>query len=96
MSELREECRQCVNNQKCIGRYESIHCMINRKYDFKNIDYGSGKDKTSKTIIIECEILENKIKNLKHKLLTQQYENYKEKFKIEGMIQAYEAILNFW
>lgn len=96
MSELREECRQCVNNQNCIGEYRSIYCSLNRKYDFKNIDFGSEGDKTSKTIIIGRDILENRTKNLKHKLLTQQYENYKERYEIRGQIQAYEAILKIF
>ena len=34
MSELREECEKCLNNQKCIGgaEYGSLYCMINRKF----------------------------------------------------------------
>lgn len=34
MSELREECYECLNNQSCIpgADYGSIYCSIYRKY----------------------------------------------------------------
>ena len=34
MSELREECYKCLNNQRCIpgADYKSIYCSLNRKY----------------------------------------------------------------
>ena len=33
MSELRDECYKCLNNQKCLGgaEYGSLYCMMNRR-----------------------------------------------------------------
>lgn len=38
MSELREECYKCLNNQKCISAadYGSIYCMAHRKFKMPN------------------------------------------------------------
>ena len=38
MSELRKECYECLNRNRCIGEYKSFYCMINRRYNFNNID----------------------------------------------------------
>lgn len=89
MSELRRECEKCTNNQRCIADYGSIFCMLNRKYEFNNVDYGREKD-----IILNPVVLENRINNLEHKIKNRQYEDYKEKYKILGEIKAYKSILN--
>ena len=92
MSELRKECYKCSNNSKCIADYGSIYCIFNRRYDFNNIDYEQEEDKT--IISLDVDALKKRINNLKNKLLVQDYENYKERYEIKGMIKAYEAILN--
>lgn len=40
MSELREECYKCLNNQKCLGgaEYGSLYCMMNRKLKMQSED----------------------------------------------------------
>lgn len=52
MSELREECYQCLNKQNCIADYKSLYCTMSRKSNFKNIDYANGKDKQVKRTIV--------------------------------------------
>ena len=94
MSELRRECYGCLNRNGCIGEYRSIYCMLSRKYDFNNIDYGREKDKTSNSMILSPVVLENRINNLEYKLSKKQYKDYKEKYKILGEIKAYKSILN--
>lgn len=37
MSELREECYKCLNNQKCVGCYQGFYCIANCKYDMTQI-----------------------------------------------------------
>lgn len=94
MSELRRECEKCTNNQRCIADYGSIFCMLNRKYEFNNIDYGREKDKTSNSIILNPVVLENRINNLEYKIENRQYKDYKERYEISGKIKAYKSILN--
>ena len=38
MSELRDECYKCLNNQKCLGgaEYGSLYCMMNRRLKMQN------------------------------------------------------------
>lgn len=42
MSELRDECYKCLNNQKCLGgaEYGSLYCMMNRRLKMQNEDDG--------------------------------------------------------
>lgn len=91
MSEFRVECYNCINNSKCCADYKSIYCTIYRKYNFNNIDYGKGKDKC--VISIDVNVLKSRIDNLNNKLLSKSLDS-KERFEINGMIKAYEAILN--
>ena len=43
MSELREECYKCLNNQSCISAadYGSIYCMSHRKFKMPNNEIDS-------------------------------------------------------
>ena len=43
MSELREECYKCLNNQSCIpgADYGSIYCSLHRKYKMPGNDKDS-------------------------------------------------------
>lgn len=40
MSELRDECYKCLNNQNCLGgaEYGSLYCMMNRRLKMQNED----------------------------------------------------------
>ena len=40
MSELRDECYKCLNNQKCLGgaEYGSLYCMMNRRLKMQIAD----------------------------------------------------------
>ena len=60
MSELREECYKCLNNQKCISAadYGSIYCMAHRKFKMPNNEIES---------VVE-DLNENKIKSSKRKI----------------------------
>ena len=94
MSKLRRECEKCTNNQRCIADYGSIFCMLNRKYEFNNVDFAEGEDKTTNSIILESAWLERRIEQLEYKLSNRQYKDYKERYEISGKIKAYKTILN--
>ena len=57
MSELREECYKCLNNQSCPGSadYGSIICMTKRKYKMPNNEEDSIEYKTSDTNVGSIE-----------------------------------------
>ncbi len=66
MSELRKECQECLNNEKCFNGadYGSIYCMCHRKYDLKNIDFGKEESKQTTDILININTVKSKAKNL--------------------------------
>lgn len=52
MSELREECYKCLNNQKCISAadFGSIYCMTNRKFKMPNNESTIEQNETEKEL----------------------------------------------
>lgn len=52
MSELREECYKCLNNQKCISAADcgSIYCMTNRKFKMPNNESTIEQNETEKEL----------------------------------------------
>lgn len=80
MSELRDECYKCLNNQKCLGgaEYGSLYCMMNRRLKMQNEEDSvytykfatmqkqiDDKDKRIKELEEEIANKENKIWQLK-------------------------------
>lgn len=93
MSELRKECYRCLNKNNCIGDYGSIYCMINRRYNFNNIDFASGKDKTETSSYINISYIKQRLSKWENELLIGKYRNYLERAEIIGRINELKSLI---
>lgn len=90
MSELREECYKCLNNSRCIGEYRSMYCLLNRRYDFRNIDYAEEKDITATNSFINMLAIENKIDKLEKQYKEALEENSTKAFILKCQIEGFK------
>lgn len=91
MSELREECYKCLNNQKCISAadFGSIYCMINRKFKMPNNESTIEQNETEKELdklkeqLKEKDKIIDKLKKHNYDLLRKLKNRVKEVKKLE-------------
>lgn len=94
MSELRKECYECLNRDRCIGEYKSFYCMTNRKYNFnKHIDFSNGKDKTITSTYINVLYIKQRLAELENELLIGNYRNYLERYELIGRIRELKSLI---
>ena len=93
MSELRKECYKCLNRNSCIGDYGSIYCMINRRYNFNNIDFASEKDKTETSLYINITYIKQRLSKWENELLIGKYRSYLERAEIKGRINELKSLI---
>ena len=90
MSELREECYKCLNNQNCISGadYGSFYCMTRRKFKMpENEENNSVYATKFATMKKEIDEKNKRIKELQKKL-----ENSIPKQKVKDKIEALEKM----
>ena len=77
MSELREECYKCLNNQKCLGgaEYGSLYCMMNRKLKMQSEDDSVYAHKFA-TMQKQIDEKDKRIKELEEDLITAYMKGY--------------------
>lgn len=91
MSELREECYKCLNNQKCISAadFGSIYCMTNRKFKMPNNESTIEQNETEKELdklkeqLKEKDKIIDKLKKHNYDLLRKLKNRVKEVKKLE-------------
>lgn len=93
MSELRKECYECLNRNKCIGEYKSFYCMINRKYNFDYMDFSNGEDKTINSTYINILYIKQRLAELEYKLIAENYGSYLERVEIIGGIKELKSLI---
>lgn len=93
MSELRKECYECLNRNRCIGEYKSFYCMINRRYNFNNIDFTSEKDKAETSLYINISYIKQRLSKWENELLIGNYRNYLERYELIGRIRELKSLI---
>ena len=93
MSELRKECYECLNRNRCIGEYKSFYCMINRRYNFNNIDFTSEKDKAETSLYINISYIKQRLSKWENELLIGNYRNYLERYELIGRINELKSLI---
>ena len=93
MSELRKECYECLNRNRCIGEYKSFYCMVNRRYNFNNIDFTSEKDKAETSLYINISYIKQRLSKWENELLIGNYRNYLERYELIGRIRELKSLI---
>ena len=93
MSELRKECYECLNRNRCIGEYKSFYYMINRRYNFNNINFTSEKDKAESSLYINISYIKQRLSKWENELLIGNYRNYLERYELIGRINELKSLI---
>lgn len=88
IEDLENEILQIANQRLIIGEYKSFYCIINRRYNFNNIDFTSEKDKAE-----TLSYIKQRLSKWENELLIGNYRNYLERYELIGRIRELKSLI---
>ena len=67
--------------------------MINRRYNFNNIDFTSEKDKAETSLYINISYIKQRLSKWENELLIGNYRNYLERYERIGRINELKSLI---